>query len=95
MDQAEELEVAVEKSEIQNMTHGILESTVPRYLGRLQSALDNAGHTESESAHQELHRFFREYRFMQTCLRLAKQLNFNIDRYREHLISAELAMAQV
>ena len=95
VEQAKRLDVYVETSELQNMIYAVLEQTVPRYLGMLETALQSADQTESESAHQELHRFFREYRFMQECLKLAKQLNFNIDRYRDYLISAELTMGRV
>lgn len=92
IEQAKSFGVAVEPTELQNMTYDILEDTLPRYLSMLETALKNAGQTENEHAHHELHRFFQEYKFMQACLGLAKRLNFNIDRYREYLISAELTM---
>lgn len=92
MEQARALDVWVDRTELQNMTYDILEDTMPRYLTMLKTALQNAGQPESESTHHELHRFFQEYKFLHECLQLARQLNFNIDRYREFLISAELTM---
>jgi len=90
---AETLGVTIEKMDIQNMAYDILEHEVPRYMGMFKTALQNAGQTESESAHQELHRFFQEYQFLRDCLKLAQRLNFQVDRYRQMLISAELGAA--
>ncbi len=87
---AEQLGVKVDHSDLQNMTFEILERTVPRYLQILRAALESVNQTEGE--HEHFPRFFQEYRFMQKCLKFAKRLNFNIERYREYLISAELTM---
>ena len=89
---SEKIGVTVDQTEIQNMAYDIVEDTVPEYLALFKTALQNAGQTESESAHQELHRFFREYQFLRECLKLAQRLNFNIDHYRNVLISAELGV---
>ncbi len=92
VEQAETIGVAIDKTEIQNMAHDILEDAVPRYMNLFKTALQNAGQTESESAHQELHSFFREYQFLRECLKLAQRLNFQVERYRQLLISAELGV---
>ncbi|GAK53697.1 glycoside hydrolase family 57 [Candidatus Moduliflexus flocculans] len=92
LEQAETLGVVLEKMDIQNMAYDILENEIPRYMNLFKTALQNAGQTESESAHQELHRFFQEYQFLRECLKLGQRLNFHIDRYRQVLISSELGV---
>lgn len=92
LEQAETIGVTVDKTEIQNMVHDILENEIPRYMNLFKTALQNAWQTESESAHQELHRFFQEYQFLREGLKLAQRLNFQVDRYRQVLISAELGV---
>ena len=95
IEKAEKLGVVLERAEIQNVTYGILEKMIPHYLATFEAALNTTDQPESSSTNQQVFfRFFKEYKFIHECLKLAKRLNFNVERYRELLISAELALSE-
>jgi hypothetical protein len=97
LEKAEEFGIVLDKTEVQNITYDILEKAVPRYLSLFKTALDNADHPESDLTDKQgrlYYRFFREYKFMREYLKLAKRLNFNVERYRNLLISFELGMSE-
>ncbi|GAK61005.1 glycoside hydrolase family 57 [Candidatus Vecturithrix granuli] len=92
-EKAKELGVVLDKAEIQNLVYDMLERAIPHYLSTFKAALRMV--KDAEPPGQRIFfRFFKEYTFLQECLHLAQQLNFNIARYRKFLLSAELSISE-
>ena len=97
LEKAKEIGVVLDKAEIQNIVHDVLERAIPRYLATFKTALTMTRHPENQrNADQQIfYRFFKEYTFIQECLQLAQHLNFNISRYRKLLLSSELGINEL
>jgi len=96
LEKAEQFGIVLDKTEVQNITYDILEKTVPLYLSLFKAALNTVDLLEGDVTNNQrvFYCFFKEYKFMREYLKLAKRLNFNIERYRDLLLSSELAMSE-
>lgn len=93
IEKAAALGVTLDKTDVQNMTADLLEKMIPRYLATFQAALQMTALPERDlPAPQVFSRFFTEYKCLRECMKLAQRLDFNVERYRDLLISAELTM---
>ncbi|MDY0092496.1 MAG: DUF3536 domain-containing protein [Candidatus Vecturithrix sp.] len=93
LDKAKELGVVLDKAEIQNLAYDMLQQASSHYLSTFRTAFSLAKDSE-KSDQRVFFRFFKAYTFIQDCLLLAQQLNFNIDRYRKFLLSSELSISE-
>ena len=93
IEKAKELGIVLDKAETQNLIYDMLERAIPHYLATFKTALRLV---KSGAAPEQriFFRFFKEYTFLQECLHLAQQLNFNIARYRKFLLSTELSLSE-
>lgn len=96
LEKAKELGVMLDKAEIQNIVHDMLERAIPRYLTTFKNAwtLTKLPADEPNGEQQIFYRFFKEYTFIQEWLHLAKHLDFNIGSYRKLLLASELNISE-